>query len=137
MKWQSYYPHCNLKKVVHTNPVKSGPSSQKSTIALSDTQTAKNNGTIAEDFNIQTTNATGGTQWTIGSSPGMNTFVHEFSTNSGSTWTKFSAANMYQTLATNISANASTDFDLRITVPSSTSDYVQKSITVTIQAVAH
>jgi signal transduction histidine kinase len=37
MKWQSYYPHCNLKKVVHTNPVKSGKKDNFAKVVVSDT----------------------------------------------------------------------------------------------------
>lgn len=100
-----------------------------------DTQTARNDSTIAENFNIKTSNATGGTQWTIGSSAGANIFVHEFSTNGGSVWTKFTAADTYQTLATGIAANGTQNFDLRITAPTD-SDTQQKTITITVQAIA-
>lgn len=108
----------------------------KSTIDLSDTQTAQNNGGITEDFNIKTSNATNGTQWTVGSSPGTNIFVHEFSSNGGGAWTKFTAADSYQTLKTGIAVSGTQDFDLRITAPSESSDYQEKSIIVTVQATA-
>lgn len=104
---------------------------------LNDTQVIKNDGTAAEDFTIKTSNATGGVQWTLGSLTGDNTFVHEFSTNSGGLWTKFSVADSYQTFATNVSANTSQNLDLRIYAPSSSSDYQQKNITVTILATQH
>jgi hypothetical protein len=109
---------------------------QKSTIDLSDTQTAQNTSTAPEDFNIQTTNATGGTQWTIGSFAGDKIFVYEFFPAGGS-WTKFNAADSYQSFVTNVLAGASKNFDLRITLPTITGDFAQKSITVTVQAVAH
>ncbi len=110
----------------------------KSTIDLGSTQTAKNDGNVAEDFTIKTSNATGGTGWTLGSSAGTNIFVHEFSSNSGSTWTKFAAADTYSAtnLATNLAANGTQNFDLRITTPTS-SDAVSKSITITILATQH
>lgn len=110
------------------------PSASKDTTS-GGTQSAQNGSTIAENFNIKTSNATGGTQWTIGSSAGANIFVHEFSTNGGGAWTKFTAADSYQTLATGVAASGTQNFDLRITAPSSTTDYQQKSITITIQAV--
>lgn len=115
------------------------PSSSKNTVQLSKTQTAQNNGNVAEDFNIKTSNATGGTQWSLGSSPGSDVFVHEYSTSSGPPWTKFTTAGSYEStpLVTNVLVGNSQNFDLQITVPSSTSDYQQKSITVTIQAVQH
>lgn len=108
------------------------------TIALADTQTATNNGTVAEDFNIKSSNATriGGTDWTlVTTSPGSNQFKHEFSINSGSNWTAMT--NSYASLKTNVASNSSQTFDLRITMPGSTSDYLQHTITVTVQAVLH
>jgi len=101
----------------------------------SDTQTARNDSTIAENFNIRTSNALGGTQWTIGSSPGTNVFVHEFSTNGGGLWTKFDDAVNYQTLAESVGVGNTINFDLRVTLPTD-SDTEQKTITVTVQAVA-
>lgn len=102
---------------------------------LNDTQTAKNDGNTTEIFNIKTSNAAGGVEWAIGALPGADVFVHEFSTNSGSAWTKFSAADVYQTLATNIIPNGTQNVDFRITVPDASTDFQQKSITITIQAV--
>ncbi|MDO8498237.1 MAG: hypothetical protein Q7S44_00380 [bacterium] len=106
------------------------------TTGYNDTQTAKNNGGVTENFNIKTSNATGGTQWTLGAAPGTDVFAHEFSTNGGTGWTAFTTADSYQTLATGITANSTQNFDLRITVPTTSSDYQQKTITVTVQAVA-
>lgn len=107
----------------------------KSTLQLSpaDTQTARNNGNLTEKLSIKTSNATGGTGWTIGSEASTNVFVHEFSTNGGSNWTKFSVADSYQTLVASLAVNSTQDFDLRITVPTS-SDATQKSITLTVLA---
>lgn len=107
----------------------------KSTIDTSDTQTATNDGNTTENLNIMTSNATNGTSWTIGSSAGNNIFVHEFSINGGDSWTKFTAASNYQTLATGVIQSGTQDFDLRITVPTD-SDAQEKSITITVQAVA-
>jgi hypothetical protein len=114
-------------------------SGSKNTVQLGKTQTAQNSGNIAEDFNIKTSNATGGTQWSLGASPGSNVFVHEYSINGDSNWTNFTTANVYELtpLVTNVAVNGNQNFDLRITVPSSTTDYQQKTVVVTIQAVQH
>lgn len=111
-----------------------GSSASKSTIQLGDTQTAKNDGNVAEDFNIKTSAPSG---WTLGASPGTDIFVHEFSTNSGSVWTPFSVADTYQSLVSNIAANSSQSFDLRFTAPNPSTSALQKTITITIQAVQH
>lgn len=113
-----------------------GASKNTTAGGLNDTQTAQNGSTIAENFNIKTSNATGGTQWTLGATPGIDIFVHEFSTNGGTGWTTFTTADSYQSLATGVAASGTQNFDLKITVPSSTTDYQQKTITVTVQAVA-
>jgi hypothetical protein len=121
-------------------------SSSKDTTSggLDDSQTATNDGNVAEDFNITSTNATGGTAWTLAGTIGANQYKHSFCTaGSGSpdpcdaspTWNAITTAGNYQPLGTNISASGTKKFDLKLDTPSSTSDYVQKSITVTIQAV--
>jgi hypothetical protein len=105
-----------------------------STLDLADTQTAKNDGNIAEDFSIKTSAPAG---WTLGSTAGNDVFVHEFSTNAGGTWTKFVTADGYQTLLANIAPNNSQNFDLRFTAPSPSTSGAQKTITITIQATQH
>lgn len=109
----------------------------KSTVTLVDTQTASNSSAVAVDLNIKTSSATGGTTWAVGSSAGSDTFVHEFSINGGTDWTQFTAADVYQTLVSNLASGGTQNFDLRFTAPTSSSDYAEKSITVTIQAVQH
>lgn len=112
------------------------PGGTKSTITLSDTQTAQNDGNVTENLNIKTSNATGGTPWTVGASAGSDIYVHEFSTNNGSNWTQFTATDTYQTLVNGITVSDTQDIDFRITTPTDSSDSQQKNITLTIQAVA-
>jgi hypothetical protein len=106
----------------------------KSTIELSDTQTAQNAGNVAIDLNIATDAPSG---WTLGSSPSTDIFVHEFSTNSGGSWTQFTTANNYHSLYSNVAASATRNFDLRFTAPNPSTTNTQKTITITIQAVQH
>jgi C1A family cysteine protease len=99
--------------------------------------TVTNNGGTTANFFIKSSNATrdGGTNWTlVTATPGNNEFKHEFSTNSGSTWTALITG--YQSLATGIAPNATQVFDLQITMPSSTTDYLEHTIVITILAVA-
>ncbi len=121
-------------------------SSSKDTTSggLNDTQTATNDGNVAEDFNIESTNATGGTTWTLAGTIGSNQYKHSFcNTGSGSpdpcdtgpTWTAMTTS--YQALTTNVAASSTGKFDLKLDTPSSSTDFVQKSITVTVQAVIH
>ena len=111
------------------------PGSSKSTVDLTDTQIAQNDSNIPVNLNIKTSNAIGGTQWTVGGSAGADTYVHEYSTNAGSNWNVLTAADSYQSLTTGVGIGNTQPFDLRITVPTSTSDYTQKAITITVQAV--
>lgn len=106
----------------------------KSTINLSDTQTATNSGTVAENFTIKSSNATriGGTNWTLASTIGSNQYKHEFSTNSSFPGTAMTTS--YQTLKTNVAASGNQTFDLQITMPISTTDYLEHTITVTVMA---
>ncbi len=107
-------------------------SESKSTLDLSDTQTASNTGNVTIDLNIMTSQPSG---WTLGATPGVDTFTHEFSINGGSNWTLFTTADSYQTLSTGFAVSGTQNFDLRITAPSSSTSGDQKNITITIQAI--
>lgn len=100
---------------------------------LNNTQTAQNPSTIAEDFTIKGQNTS--CPWTLAASSGTNQYVESFSTNNGSIWTPLTTS--YQSLATNIAASGTQNFDLKITTPTSTSCLTQQSVDVTVQAVAH
>jgi hypothetical protein len=121
-------------------------SSSKDTTSggVDDTQTATNDGNIAEDFNISSSDATGGSGWTLAGTVGADQFKHSFCTSgsgspdpcdTGATWNAMSTS--YSSLGSNIAASGTSKFDLKIDTPSSTTDYLQKSITVTVQAVQH
>lgn len=111
---------------------------------VNDTQTATNDGNVVEDFNIKSSDASGGTTWTLSATIGADQYKHSFCTtgtgtpdpcDTSPTWTAMSTS--YSALASTISASGTKKFDLKIDTPSSTSDFVQKSITVTVQAVIH
>jgi hypothetical protein len=109
----------------------------KSTLVagLNDQQTATNDGTVTEDFSIKSSDATrgGGTNWTlVTGTPGFNEFKHEFSTDSSFPGTALT--NSYTSLATSVATSGSEDFDLQITMPGSTDDYLEHTITVTVLA---
>ncbi len=113
----------------------SGASQNTTAGGTNDSQIATNNGNIPEDFNLKTSAPAG---WTLGASPGTDIFVHEFSTNGGSNWTKFITADVYQTLASNIAGSGgSQTFDLRLTSPNPSTSAAQKIITITVQATEH
>ena len=104
----------------------------KSTLVgeLADLQTATNNGNITENFNIRGTDS--GT-WTLGAVAGSNVYVHRFSTNSGTTWTALTTPG-YLTLATTKAVGGTQTFDLQITTPTVSADYIEHSVNVTVQA---
>jgi len=102
---------------------------------LDDQQTASNDGTVAVDLTIKSSNATreGGTAWTLSNTAiGANQYMHKFSINGGTTWTAMTTSD--QALASDIAAAGSEAFDLQIHMPSSTTDYLQHAITVTVTA---
>lgn len=111
-------------------------STATSTVNNGYTQTAQNDGNTTEQLNVKSSDATGGTSWTLASAIGTNQFKHEFSTTTGSTWTTMSTTDTYVTAAPSVAQSGTANFDFRLTTPSSSSDYVQKSITITVQAVA-
>ena len=109
-----------------------GPGQSKSTLDLTDTQTASNNGNVAIDLNIKTISPAG---WTIGATPATDVFVHEFSTTGGAGWTKFTDSDVYQTLITNKDASSTQNFDLRFTAPNPSTIWTEQLMTITLQAV--
>lgn len=103
----------------------------RTTITLSDTQIARNDGNMTESFNIRGQNTA--CPWNLSGTAGNNEYVHEFSVNGGANWTALTTN--YQALATGVIAGGTKSFDLRITVPAVTDCFDQQSADVTIQAV--
>jgi|GEM_PF-3292610 len=105
---------------------------RKCSTTTTDTQEAINNGNITENFNIKTADST---NWDIGtSSPGSEIYTHQFSTTTGSyDWPYID--NEYVTMETGLAAEATSTLDTYISVPSSTTNYTQQSMTITVQAV--
>ena len=62
-------------------------SNSTTTIGSTYTKTATNDGNATEKLNVKSSDATGGTAWTLASSIGSNIFKHEFSTTTGAVWT--------------------------------------------------
>ena len=111
-------------------------SNSTTTIGSTYTKTATNDGDTAEKLNVKSSDATGGTAWTLASSIGSNIFKHEFSTTTGATWTVMPDNATYVTAKPSVAVSGTVDFDFRLTAPSVSTDYQQKSITITVQAVA-
>ena len=112
-------------------------SSTKDTTAsgTNDSQTATNNGNVAETINIKGQNST---TWTLGATAGADQYFHKFCTtncDAAPTWTALTTN--YQSLNSNVSANGTQVFDLQIGTPTSSSSYAQQSVDVVIQAVAN
>ena len=107
------------------------------TITLGQQLTVTNNGGVTADFSIKSSDATrdGGATWTlVTATPGHNQFKHEFSTNGGPDWIALTTG--YQSLATSKAPGDTQVFDLQITMPDSTADYLEHAIIITILAVA-
>jgi len=102
-----------------------------STLLTGDIQTVTNNGNITENFNIKGQDSA---NWTLASSSSTDQYTHQFSTTTGSSWTSLTTS--YATLDTSKAAAATSTFDLRIYVPSASTNYTSQSVDVTVQAVA-
>ena len=100
-----------------------------------DTQTATNNGNVAEAFNIRGQNSTG---WTLGAAAGSDTYVHKFCaatcTTPPTNYTALIITN--QTLAASVAASGTQTFDLYITTPTSSTVFTSQSVDVIITATA-
>jgi hypothetical protein len=107
----------------------------RDTCYLNDIQTVTNDGNVAEDFNIKGQNSQ---NWTLGSTPSSEVYVHKFATSSCPvTWGGTALTTSYQTMATNIPVNGSVILNLQITTPTATNYYTQQDVSVMVQAVAH
>ena len=105
---------------------------------LNDTQIATNNGNVTEDLEIKGIDSA---NWTLVASIGVaDEYVHKFcKVDTGDcdgtpTWTALTTS--YQTLKTGVAALGTYDFDLEITTPSSSTNYTQQSVNVTVLATA-
>ncbi len=110
---------------------------ETTTINLTDTQTVENNGSVTADFTIMSSDAVGGaTPWTLVTATGSaDEFIHKFATDGGNIWTTFAAADpTTYTFVDGIAASDTAALDLFIGIPSETTVYDAKSITVTLQA---
>ncbi len=77
----------------------------------------------------------GSNTWTLSTTPGVDQAHFEFSPD-GSVWNSFTASDVYYSLATNVAQSGTQDVDLRLTLPTTTSSFLEHSVTVTVQAVA-
>ena len=102
------------------------------TAGNSDTQTVTNDGSTAA-LNVKSGNATGGTTWTLGTSAGSNTFKLEVSTTTGSTYMTLQATDTYLTASSSMTSLLTQTLDFRFTTPTASTDFVQKSLTITVQ----
>ncbi len=98
-----------------------------------DTQTATNNGNITENFNIRGQNSA---NWTLGATAGADTYVHKFcKLTCGTPPTNYTAlTTSNQTLATSVATSGTQTFDLEISTPTTSTNYTQQSVDVTVQA---
>lgn len=117
-----------------------GLNSTASTRSPVDTQTATNDGNVAEDFNVKGQDAVGSTQsWTLAGTAGSAQYVHKFCTAvCTSPPTNYTAlTTSYATLVLNVAKDGTQTFDLFINTPTATTDFTSHAVDVTVQAVAH
>jgi hypothetical protein len=106
---------------------------------LNDMQIATNDGNVTEDFNIMGTDSTG---WELSTSTnGVDQYVHKFCNDTDNDCdtppTNYTAMDegSYTALDTDIVADGTVDFQLRITTPTLSTSAAEQSVDVTVQAV--
>lgn len=102
------------------------------TAGTGQTQTVTNDGSNAV-LNVKSTDATNGTSWTLGTNPGSNIFKLEVSTTSGATYGTLTATDVYLTASSSFASLGNQLTDFRFTTPTVSTDFVQKSLTITVQ----
>jgi len=109
--------------------------SSTTSATLGDTQVVTNDGNVTEDINVMSSDATGGTQWNLASTTGSDEYLHRFSNDAEANWTICATDHSYSQLKNALGANGTTSLDLCIDTPTASTDYQQKTINVTVQAV--
>lgn len=109
-----------------------GLNTATTTVAHGETQTVSNDGSNAV-INVKSGNATNGTAWVLGTSPGSDIFKLEVSTTTGSTYMTFQATDTYLTASSSSVSLTTGPLDFRFTTPTVSTDFVQKSLTITVQ----
>lgn len=102
------------------------------TAGTGQTQVVSNDGSNAV-LNVKSSNATNGTTWTLGTSPGSDIFKLEVSTTTGSTYGTLQATDVYLTASSTFNSLSDQNVDFRFTTPTVSTDFVQKSVTITVQ----
>ncbi len=102
------------------------------TVGTAQTQTVSNDGSNAV-LNVKSTDATNGTSWTLGTNPGSDIFKLEVSTTTGATYGTLQATDVYLTASSTFASLTSQNVDFRFTTPTVSTDFVQKSLTITVQ----
>lgn len=106
------------------------------TAGNTDTQVVTNDGSDAK-LNVKGSDATGGTGWTLNTSnASLDDYTLEVSTTTGSSYMDLVDNVTYTTASTTFDSLTSGDLDFRLTTPNTSTDFVQKSVTITVQVVA-
>ncbi|MGC9605639.1 MAG: hypothetical protein ABSF56_02700 [Minisyncoccia bacterium] len=100
-------------------------------------QTVTNSGSTIQ-LNVKSSDATNGTSWTLASSPGSDTYEHQVSTTTGSTYMIMPNSSTYITASSTMTTGVTNTqkLDFQLTTPTASTDFLQKSITITVQAAA-
>lgn len=102
------------------------------TVGTGQSQTVTNDGSNAT-LNVKSSDATNGTTWTLGTNPGSDIFKLEVSTTTGSTYGTLQATDVYLTASSTFASLTNQAVDFRFTTPTLSTDFVQKSLTITVQ----
>jgi hypothetical protein len=103
-----------------------------STHGTGQSQTVSNDGSNAT-LNVRSGDATGGTSWTLGTTTASNQFTLAVSTTTGSSYSLLQDTDVYLTASSTFLSLTSGPLDFRFTTPTVSSDFVQKSLTITVQ----
>lgn len=102
------------------------------TVGTAQTQVVTNDGSAAV-LNVRSSNATNGATWTLGTSSASDVFRLQVSTTTGVTYATLQAPNVYLTASSTFASLQDQNVDFRFTTPTISTDFVQKSLTITVQ----
>lgn len=106
------------------------------TAGVNDTETVQNNGNVTIDVNIQSEDTD---DWTLANTAGANEFTVKSCITScdvSPTWSSVGISPSYATLQSDLTTSSTQPFDIQFGSPTTSSDFTQQTVTITLQAVS-
>jgi hypothetical protein len=114
-----------------------GSTANTTTAGVNDSTTATNNGNVIEDFSVK---ADDSTNWNLAATAGSEDYTMQYcvtTCDSSPVWADVGISPSYVEFDDTVSVSGTSVFDLQVGTPTSTTEYGEQTITVTVLATLH